>query len=946
MLSLFYEDFWKKNRQKDFEKCIFGSGNTCIIVIGNDPLFGSNNKMKEIFKRVKNWWKLKLFQQKVFSDFMARSRYSRIASRKKISLAFLKSKRFWYLFFRWFLIVFGVFLILTIGLFIYYSKDLPSPTKVVRRDGYATKIYDRNGELLYDLYNDQKREPVASSDIPDVLKRATVAVEDKTFYSHAGFDPLTPFRIIKNIFYFHKLTGGSTLTQQLVKNVLLTSDVTVTRKIKEFILAVQIEAKYSKDEILTMYLNEAPYGGISWGVGSAAELYFNKAVKDLDLAEAAILAGLPQRPNYYSPFSSTATAYIDRTDHVLTRMVEDGYIDQTTKDKTMEEVKNYKFNENTSTLQAPHFIFWIKDLLAQKYGESVAEGGGLKVTTTLDITLQNQVQQIVSDQIDKSEKLLITNGAAVVLDPRDGEVLAMVGSRAYNSTKTDGQFNVVTQALRQPGSAIKPITYLMALRKGYTAATMVLDAPVSFPIAGQADYSPKNYTGKFLGPMSLRDALGNSINTIAVKMLAEVGVKNMLQQAYDMGLSTLEPTTENLSKYGFAVTLGGAGVKMIDLASAYSAFANGGTKVEAVGILKVEDNSGRVLEEFSPTTGEKVMSSQESFLISNILSDNSARTLTFGAVNSLIISNYQVAVKTGTTNDKKDNWTIGWTPNLLAAVWVGNNDNSPMGAVASGVSGAAPIWRQIMLYTLPKRDKQDFPIPDKIVNISVDKVSGYGVHDNFLSKTEYFIDGTQTNTSDPIHLMLKVCKDKSGLATPEDVSNGNYNSKEYFSFKEDDPVSTDGRNRWQEGIDSWILQQTNQDIYNPPTSYCRSDGTVGVNFEEPGDHSTQNSSFNIKINTSSLKKITEVKLWIDGSENKTWTERPFETSVNLSTGTHALKVKATDKDGASDEREIHIGVNVNWDWSPSPTPTITPVPTSMPIPTITPILSPTGVGLT
>jgi len=859
-----------------------------------------------------------------------------------------KSKRFWYRFFLVSLVFLGVGLIMTVGLFVWYSKDLPSPTKVVRRDGFASRIFDRNGELLYDLYHDQKRQPVGNEDIPETLKRATVAVEDKDFYKHQGFDPLTPFRIIKNLFYFRKLTGGSTLTQQLVKNVLLTSEVSVTRKIKEFILAVQIEAKYKKEDILLMYLNEAPYGGTAWGVGTASEQYFGKLVKDLDLAESAILAGLPQRPNVYSPFSTTPTAYVARTEHVLNRMVEEAYIDVETKNSTMEEVKNYKFYQNSSKLIAPHFVFWIKDILSQKYGEDVAEGGGLKVTTTLDLNLQNQVQQIVSDQIDKSEKLLISNGAALVMDPRDGQVLAMVGSRGYNSDKTSGQFNVVTQGLRQPGSAIKPITYLMALRQGYNAASMIMDTPVSFPVAGQKDYSPQNYTGKFLGPMSLRDALGNSINTIAVKMLAKVGVSNMLQQAYDMGISTLEPTVENMQKFGFAVTLGGADVKMIDLASAYSAFANGGLRTDPIGILKVEDKNGRILEEFNPVSGRRVASPQETFIISNILADNNARTLTFGVVNSLVIPNYQVAVKTGTTNDKKDNWTIGWTPNLLTSVWVGNNDSTPMGKIASGVSGAAPIWRQIMLYVLPKRDKQDFPIPEKIVNISVDKLSGYGVHDGFESKTEYFIDGTQTNISDPIHLKLKVCKDKVGLAAPEDVANGNFDQKEYFSFKEDDPVSTDGRNRWQEGIDGWINEQSNKEMYQPPLSLCRSDGAVGVNFDQPGDRSTQGNEVGVKISTSSLKKITEVKLWIDGSEVKTWNERPFEGSFNMSTGPHTLKVKATDKDGASNERQIQIGVNVPWDWSPSPTPTMTPIPTLTPIliPTSIPTAIPTGIGLT
>jgi len=859
-----------------------------------------------------------------------------------------KSKRFLYRFFLALLLLLGLGLVFVVGLFAWYSKDLPNPTKVVRREGFASRIYDRNGELLYDLYHDQKRQPVTNDLIPETLKKATVAVEDKDFYKHSGFDPLAPFRIVKNLFYFKKLTGGSTLTQQLVKNVLLTSEVSVTRKIKEFILAVQIEAKYEKSDILLMYLNEAPYGGTAWGVGTASEQYFGKSVKDLNLAESAILAGLPQRPNVFSPFSSTPTAYIARTEHVLNRMVEDAYIDQETKEKTMEEVKNYKFYENKSKLAAPHFVFWVKEILSERYGKDVAEGGGLKVTTTLDLNMQNEVQKIVSDQIDKSEKLLITNGAALVMDPRDGQVLAMIGSRGYNSDKTSGQFNVVTQGLRQPGSAIKPITYLMALRKGYTAASMIMDTPVSFPVAGQKDYSPQNYNGNFNGPMSFRNALGNSINTIAVKLLASVGVKNMLQQAYDMGISTLEPTTENLTKFGFAVTLGGADVRMIDLASAYSAFANGGNKIEPVGILRVEDKDGRVLEEFKPIKNKKVMSPQEAFIISNILSDNNARALTFGVVNSLVIPNYQVAVKTGTTNDKKDNWTIGWTPNLLVSVWVGNNDSTPMGKIASGVSGAAPIWRQIMLYSLPKRDKMDFSIPDKIVNISVDKFSGYGVHDGFESKTEYFIDGTQTNTSDPIHLKLKVCKDKFGLAPPEDVASGNYDQKEYFNLKENDPVSTDGRNRWQEGIDSWINGQSNKEMYVPPQSLCRNDGSVGVNFDQPGDRSTQGNDVAIKISTSSLKKIVEVKLWVDGSEVKTWNERPFEGSINLSNGPHTLKVRASDKDGASNERQIQIGVNVPWDWAPSPTPTITPSPIPTLIPTVVPSVLPTvtGVGLT
>jgi len=308
-----------------------------------------------------------------------------------------------------------------------------------------------------------------------------------------------------------------------------------------------------------------------------------------------------------------------------------------------------------------------------------------------------------------------------------------------------------------------------------------MDVETRFPGGeGQKDYAPQNYNGKFNGPMSLRLALGNSINVTAVKMLANVGVKNMLTQAYEMGMSTLEPTTENMRRFGLAVTLGGAEVTMADMSAAYSAFANGGKKTELVGVLKVENRDGRVLEEYHQVEGRAVMSEQEAFIISNILADNSARSMTFGEVNGLIVPNYQVAVKTGTTNDKRDNWCIGWTPNLLVVAWVGNNDNSPMKNVASGVSGATPIWRRIMMAGVVKRPKQDFPIPAGVVNAEVDSLSGWPAHDGFASRKDYFIDGTQATGEDSIHLKLKVCRDSDGLATPEDVNSGNYDEKEFI----------------------------------------------------------------------------------------------------------------------------------------------------------------------
>lgn len=856
----------------------------------------------------------------------------------------MRNKRFWRWLFGGILVAVVVGMVSVLGLFIWYSRYLPNPSTVVRHEGYASRILDRNGESLFDVYRDAKRMPVVWEDVPDSLKNATIAVEDKEFYKHGGFDPLTPFRIIKNLVVMKRLTGGSTLTQQLVKNVLLTSERTVSRKIKEFMLAVQIEARYSKDEILLMYLNESPYGGLAWGVGSAAEQYFGKKVADLNIVESVILAGLPQRPNAYSPFSSTPKAYVARSEHVLARMIEDGYLKAEESKNILDQIKNYQFYENKNKLFAPHFVFWMKEELTKKYGEELVESGGLKITTTLDIKLQNEVQKIVAEEVEKAEKLGISNGAALVIEPTTGQVLAMVGSRGYFSDKTDGNFNVVTQALRQPGSAIKPVTYLTALQRGYTPASMIVDAPVSFPVVNQKDYSPKNYNGKYNGPISLRAALGNSINTVAVKLLANVGVENMLTQAFNMGLTTLEPTASNLSRFGLAVTLGGAEVRMSELASAYAAFANGGHKTSLIGVLKVEDRNGRVLEEFKPLEGKRVMSPQEAFLISNILSDNSAREITFGSSNGLIIPNYQVAVKTGTTNDKVDNWCIGWTPNLLASVWVGNNDNTPMLKVASGVSGATPIWRRIMLFELPRRNKQDFAIPDKIINLEVDRVSGYLSHDGFGTRTDYFIDGTQPKINDPIHLKLKVCKGVTGLAPPQDVASNNYDEKEFIKLREDDPISKDGKNRWQEGINTWIGEQADKDKYFPPEGYCRSGGLVDVAIDSPAHQSTVGSTFDVRLRTTSLKKITEVKLWVDGTENKTWNEKPFETSLNLTDGRHVLKVRATDKDGNNAEREAYIGVNVPWDWTPSPTPTVTPTPLPPTItvePTTVPSVSPT-----
>ncbi|MDP2860732.1 MAG: transglycosylase domain-containing protein, partial [bacterium] len=470
----------------------------------------------------------------------------------------------------------------TIFLFAWYTKDLPRPDRVQRAEGLSTVIFDRNDEALYDIFGDQNRVPVAFTDMPLSLRQATIAIEDKDFYKHQGFSLRGIARSLFNIFIFRKLEGGSTLTQQLVKNVLLTNERTIPRKIKEFILAIQIERKYTKDEILQMYLNEAPYGGTAWGVETAAQTYFGKHTKDLSFIEAVILSGLPQSPTRYSPYGDNPKAYINRSQQVLRRMREDGYVSKQQEEETGKQLETIQFSSQGVNFKAPHFVMYVKDQLVSQFGEKMVEQGGLKVKTSLDWKLQEKVEKIVKEEVDKLKALKVSNGAAVVLDPKTGDILAMVGSKDYSATDSSGlKFNVVTQGLRQPGSAIKPIIYAAGFEKGYTPATLLLDVETHFPGGeGKEDYIPKNYDGKFRGPIQVRFALSNSINVAAVKMQAMIGTKEALKMAYKMGLSTLAPTDDNLRRFGLSLVLGGGEVKLLDLTSAFSVFATGGMRHE------------------------------------------------------------------------------------------------------------------------------------------------------------------------------------------------------------------------------------------------------------------------------------------------------------------------------------------------------------------------------
>lgn len=830
------------------------------------------------------------------------------------------------------------------GIFLWVARDLPNPQKVVRVDGFSTKINDRNGNLLYDVYKDVRSVPITQDQVPQYLKYATVSTEDKNFYNHGGFDPLAPFRIAINVFRFHHLTGASTLTQQLIKNSLLTNQRTLTRKLKEFILSLQVEQVFTKDQILTMYLNEAPYGGSTRGVGAAAEMYFHKKVQDLTLTESAILAGLPQSPSAYSPLfgksDSTGQPYwIARTKGVLRRMREDGHITAEQEKLASDQLATLKFTTQATQIRAPHFVFYVKDQLEQMYGQQMVEQGGLQVTTSLDLDLQDKAQKIVKEEIDKVAKLHITNGAAMVLNPNDGEIMAMVGSKDYFATDIQGQFNVAVDGFRQPGSSIKPVTYLLALRRGFTPASVIMDVPTAFPGGqGQQDYTPGNYDGKFRGPVQLRYALANSINIPAVKLLADVGVKDMLGLAYQMGFETLEPSVVNQRRFGLSVTLGGGEVHLINTVSAYSAFANGGTKVEPVSILKVVDKNGNVLYEYHPTQGPRVISQQEAFLMDSILSDNAARSMEFGTNSQLNINNRPIAVKTGTTNNKVDNWTVGWSRNAIVGVWVGNNDNTSMTQVASGITGASPIWRRIMLETLNKGMKDEaWQVPPGVTQQTIDAISGYPAHDNFPTRQEYFIDGTLPALPDPVHTMLKLCQGQNALASEADIARGAFDQKEFIVMKENDPVSTDGKNRWQEGIDGWIAGQSDQ-RYHVPTQNCSSTNDVYTTITSPHDHDNiSGNNVDMKVDAATDGSIDHVDIYVDDALKTTLRSRPFNTTLVLDGGTHKLNARGYRSDGKEGiSSDVHIGVGgVNWDYVP-PTPTPTPAPTPSPTPSPTP----------
>ena len=641
-------------------------------------------------------------------------------------------------------------------------KDVPRAT-VIGRNNFpqSSKIFAKDGTLLYTIYSSKNQTFVPLTKIPKYLQQATISIEDKNFYKHGAIDLRGIARAAYVTLSKQSVQGGSTLTQQLVRNSLLTLDRTITRKVKEVVLSFVVEFIYSKDRILEMYLNQVSYGGTAWGVEAASQIYFGKEVSKLSLAESAFLAGLPQAPSVYSPFGSHPEQGKVRQRQVLQAMFDSKYI--TADQKKKAESEELKFNQIQSHIIAPHFVFYVKDLLVQEYGEKVVEQGGLSVITSLDL----KAQKLVEDAIASEEATLKGgnwyNAASMVTRPGTGEVLAMVGSRDYFNTERDGNVNV-TISRRQPGSSIKPINYVTGLIKGYTAATPFVDERKCFPNPSGAPYCPMNYDLKFHGVQQMRYALANSFNIPAVKMLKLNGLEAMIATASAMGINSFtEP-----DRYGLSLTLGGGEVTMVEMATAYGVFANSGYKITLHPILKVTDSKNKVLSEYkpveSPLLGKKVLPDGVAFIISNILSDNGARTPSFGSNSPLFIRGYNVAVKTGTTNDYRDNWTIGYTPSYVVATWVGNNDNTPLKGVVSGVTGAAPIWNQIMKGLISGKPAETFNRPDNVVGANVCSTSGLlpqAAGSPYVCPTryEYFVKGTVPKKVDSG--VTKVFVDKS-----------------------------------------------------------------------------------------------------------------------------------------------------------------------------------------
>jgi membrane peptidoglycan carboxypeptidase len=779
-------------------------------------------------------------------------------------------------------------------------RDLPDPNNIATRQvEQSTKFYDRTGtHLLYELHGDERRTVVALPDIAKDAVNATISVEDKYFYQHKGYRITSLIRaVLVDIVTGSKSQGGSTITQQLVKNAILTNQKSLGRKIRELILASEIERRFSKNDILKMYFNEIPYGSNIYGIEAASENFFGKKAKDLTLAESALLAALPQSPTYYSPWGTHRDDLLARWKLILDLMVQQGYAtkDQADAAKKIDILK--EITPKREAIVAPHFVFYVEDQLVAKYGEQAVETGGMSVTTTLDFDKQADAEKAVADHIKDVEKSGGSNASLVSIDPKTGQILAMVGSRDYFDAKDDGAVNVSLQP-RQPGSSIKPLIYLTSFVKGYTPNTVLMDANTVFPTP-QGPYAPKDYKLNENGPVTVRQAIGGSLNTPAVKMLYLTGIDNVIDMAQKFGYTTWG----DRSRFGLALVLGGGEVTLLEHTAAYGVFATEGVKHPTVSILKVADAKGQTLEEWKPEDGTRVVDSELVRNLTDILQDDSARTFVFGANDGLTLPDRQVAAKTGTTNDVRDAWCMGYTPSLVAGVWVGNNDNAAMKKSSSAVM----IWNEYMRTALAGTPVETFNPPQPIVTgkpildgvkmpgatVTVDKISGKLATDFTPPETR------EDRTYGAVHdILFYINKDDPRGATPPDPTDPMYQPFE------------DSAAHW--------ATENNIAASTPPTEYDDvhlPQDKPTVNFVNPYDSGAVGTDFSANVNASSPRGVVRVIFALDGTKigEADGGGTSFHANLSIPAGTvvgfHTLT--ATAEDDLFNSASASINVNYN-----------------------------------
>jgi penicillin-binding protein 1C len=791
------------------------------------------------------------------------------------------------------------------------SRDLPDPNALMGREvPLTTKIYDRTGEqLLYEIHGDQNRTLIQIKDLPTYVPHAAVAVEDKNFYQHSGIDWKGLVRaVVVNTFKGRRIQGTSTLTQQFVRNAILTTERSYVRKLKEILLSLQMERVFTKDQILQLYLNEIPYGSTMYGIESAARGYFGKGAKDLTMDEAALLAALPQGPDLYNPYGTgtrgdNRKTLVGRQHLILDLMAEQGYV----KKEEAEEAKKVDtlaklIPKKESGILAPHFVMYVRSMLIEKYGQTTVEQKGLKVITTLDWKKQQIAQEEVVAGVDKYGKDFgFTSAALVGIDPKNGQILSMVGSKDFNDDEHDGQVNVAIRP-RQPGSSFKPIVYAAGLLKGFTPETTIWDVNTTFK-TDSGNYEPKNYDFKEHGPVSLRMALDGSLNIPAVKMLYLVGVGRVLDFAENLGYSTFA----DRSRFGLALVLGGGEVKLLEHTNAYASFANEGVQFPTSAILKVEDSSGAALEEWKQPEGKSVLERGTALWMSNILSDNNARAYVFGTNNHLTLPGRPVAAKTGTTNDFNDAWAMGYTPSLAAGVWVGNANDDEMKRGADGSKIAAPIWQAYMKRSLEGTPAESFPTPPPIattkpilqgkaseVKIKIDKVTG-------KRATEFTpADLVEERTFREAHTILWYI-DKDDPTGPAPT----------------DPTQDPQFWNWENAVQTWVQKNNWNTTSTAPTEYDdvhTAEGRPAVTILSPVPNTTLTSrNFTVNVNASTQRRITHVEVSSEGVvlANKISEPWTFDVSLpnSIDRGFHDIKVIAYDDVGSQGTASVTVNLN-------------------------------------